>query len=739
MVTLLRTADDELRDVAHGNPLLVDAASRMPTGLRLLRWIGAGGMATVFLAELDPASRSSAISPLAPNRLAIKFNKLSTERELARHQLRAEDLVEKELAALGRVMERRPPTEFVVGLYGSGVADVEVVGVGIQRLPWLAIEFIDGGKEGVTLSDRVLRCAGGVDPARALRLVRGILQGVKALHEVGVVHRDLKPDNVFISGPIDDETPKIADCGIARVEGSTAGTLAAMTPSYGAPEQALAVIEPRRRNPMIGPWTDVHAVAALVWFIVAGEDWCRGNGDDHWHAGARRSIRTAQQLHPGFSGSERVLDALDAVLQRGAAHRPPAIAWAAPGTEDYAAYARLRFASSMFTGPERHTGTEELAAELLPLLEECSRLWAARAVKANIAVTAFRSTRFLQMDQGGGSLALARVSEVVAATEDRSDAGILSKRITSISPGGAVFQPDGRVLARFADRLVYFVGDRAHEVGVPSDLRRVVAATRWLGRGPGSGFALIGPSHVLLVRHGDFQMMPFPERASGGEVGAVQAVIADGRAFGVVTAETDDSDGGPELWRSSDGVAWSPPTVLPLGGEAHAIAYGPFGLLVVGSRGGKRARAMHLRLDGQVTLFQQGVNDKPPLLTAISGSMRESWAAGAGTILRFDGAGAGTEDVEESGAPVAMGLDPVGCPWLVTMRAVLRRHSSGTTHAWRVYHRRDEAKPPFVGIGFTPEAARVLDARGGGVVIEPHDVDDWRSTVNTSTFLGPRS
>ncbi|MEP7121791.1 MAG: protein kinase [Byssovorax sp.] len=738
MATFLKTADDELRDMAQGGPLLVDATSEKPTGVRLIRWLGAGGMATVFLAELDPASRSTAISPLAPNRLAIKFNKLSTERQLARFDLRALDLVVKELAALGRVMARKPPTEFVVGLYGSGVADVEVAGIGVQRLPWLALEFIDGGNEGVTLSERVQRCAGGVDPVRALRFVRGILEGVKALHEVGVIHRDLKPDNVFISGPIDDETPKIADCGIARVEGITAGTLPAMTPAYGAPEQALAVLNPTRSNPLIGPWTDIHAVAALVWFILAGEDWCRSDGDQVWDRGERRSLRTAQLVHPGFLGSERLLNGLDAVLRRGAAHRAPAAAWSAPDTGDYAKFARLRFGDSMFTGEERYAGIEAFAGEILPLLEECARRWAARAVKENIAATVFRPTRFFKLDQVSGGPALAKTTELVGRSVAGTDSSLIDDRIASIDPGGAVFQPDGRVLARFGDRLVYFVGDRAHKVGVPDDLRSTVGATRWMGRGPGGGFALLGPSHVLLVRGGEFRRMPSPTRASGGEVGAIQAVIADGRIFGVITAETDDSDGGLELWRSSDGEAWSTQTLVPLGGEAHAIAYGPFGLLVVGSRGGKRARALHLRLDAQVTLFQQGVTDKPPLLAAVSGSMRESWAAGAGTILRFDGAGACTEEAEEGGIAVAMALDPVGCPWLVTEHAVLRRHSSGTAHAWRVYYRRDATKPPLVGIGFTPDAARVLDARGGGAVIEPHDVDEWRSTASTSLLLGTR-
>src|SRR4029079_17769817 len=218
----------------------------------------------------------------------------------------------RETVALGRMMERKPPTEFVVGYYGCGHADVEVgsgsgsssrrssdqTDVEIRRLPWMALEFIDGGLEGVTLTQRVNRAAGeGIDPNRALRLLRGIIEGVTALHAEGILHRDLKPDNVLVTGPIDDETPKLADCGIARVDG-IAATAAAMTLTYGEPEQLLS--KPGESNPLVGPWTDIHALSAVIWFILGGEHWCRGESDTGWRRGFRRSLLTAPRVHPAF-------------------------------------------------------------------------------------------------------------------------------------------------------------------------------------------------------------------------------------------------------------------------------------------------------------------------------------------------------------------------------------------------------------------------------------------------------
>src|SRR5262249_16690602 len=154
-------------------------------------------------------------------------------------------------------------------------------------------------------------------------------------------------------------------------------------------------------------------------------------------------------------------------------------------------------------------------------------------------------------------------------------------------------------------------GDRPIKVAIPHEHRGVVAASRWLKRGPAGGFALVGSAHVLLIRGHRIVRMSLPARPSGGAVGEIQAAIGAGGLFGVVTAETDDSNGGSELWTSNDGVTWAPPSVLPLGGDVHAFAQGPYGLLVVGSRRGTRGRALFLPFDGHPHVYMAGVNDGP--------------------------------------------------------------------------------------------------------------------------------
>lgn len=330
--------------------------------------------------------------------------------------------------------------------------------------------------------------------------------------------------------------------------------------------------------------------------------------------------------------------------------------------------------------------------------------------------TAFRATQ--QLAPSASNEPRAKVKRIeVAARAERA------------TPGSVVFQADGRFLARFGEKLEYFIQDTPHRVKVPPQHAADVAATKWMVRGPGGGFALVGPAHVLVIRGGKFSMLALPTRGEG-EVGEICAVVDDGRTFGIVTLETDDSDG-PELWRSegviAEGGAWQEPLALPLGGEPRALSSGPYGYLVVGAKK-QRARAMLLGFDDQTVVFTKGVNERGPLLTCVCSAARPSWAAGEGFVLAVERSGVHEEVLDAPEEPVAMGLDLAGSPWLLTPRSVMRRHVDGTTARWVAYHRAADGDPPHVGFGFSTSGVRVVDATGGGVHITPRDLRNWQST-----------
>jgi hypothetical protein len=723
---MLRTVHDDLSDLATGHPDLLDDEAGTKTGVVLRKRLGIGGMSTVFLAERSGAT-SPTLSPYTPDRLAIKFMQVGTVLTLAKHGSTPIEFLKREVVALERLGALQPPTPFAVAFYGCGLSDVETRG-GVRRIPWLALEYVDGGADGSSLTERVERARPGVDPLRARRMVRGIVEGLLAIHRAQLVHRDLKPDNVLVAGPIDDEIPKLTDYGVARVEGLST-TVAGATLAYAGFEQLVSTVGVR--NPLVGRWSDVHALAAVIWFILGGEQWYV---DQSWFGGRRRSLRTAGNLHPGFVQDDVLVDALDACLARAAAPRLPAIASTMPGADNYLQFCRHRY-PAMFTGPERYADVDSFAADLLPVLDRVAEAWTARAARENRPATVYRPTMLVNAGGDAKPEPTYTIEELAAAAPHPIDP---SEPTLAIAKGAAAFQADGRVLAISGSRLYFFVDQRPFAVSSPDKARDAehrarLRETRWVCWLGDLGYAIVGPKHLLMLRGGAWRELALPVReggAAGGEVGEVIACLGGRGRLSIVTAETDDGDGGPELWRTIDGATWTGPTTIPFnGGEVHAAAEGPYGTIFVGARG-KKARATFLAPDGGNVVYTNGLASAGDLTVATGGNERELWAASSAGVLRFDRATAELETEDLGEAPVAMALDLVGIPWLVTERGVHRREAlAGATSKWRRIHVRPANKPPFAAIGFTPEGVRVLDAGGSALRIIPADIAQWRRSA----------
>ena len=149
--------------------------------------------------------------------------------------------VQKEAVALGRLNERVPPTPFVVRMLDAGTVAIDYRGQPLE-LPWLALEYVHGGAEGTTLTARVAHAVRttryAFSPERAGRAIESLALGVGAVHEMGVVHRDIKPDNILCCGSGESEIFKVSDFGLARPAG-VVGTFAGLiigTPGFAPPE-----------------------------------------------------------------------------------------------------------------------------------------------------------------------------------------------------------------------------------------------------------------------------------------------------------------------------------------------------------------------------------------------------------------------------------------------------------------------------------------------------------------------
>lgn len=122
---------------------------------------------------------------------------------------------------------------------------------------YLVMELVDGHPLSMRLTPTPS------DRAVLLRILEKVARAVQHAHEKGVIHRDLKPDNILVSG----EEPKVADFGLARLtESSPALTRSGAvlgTPMYMAPEQVDGGREVTVR-------TDVHALGVLLYEILTG-------------------------------------------------------------------------------------------------------------------------------------------------------------------------------------------------------------------------------------------------------------------------------------------------------------------------------------------------------------------------------------------------------------------------------------------------------------------------------------
>lgn len=131
---------------------------------------------------------------------------------------------------------------------------------------YIVMELVRG-----TSLRELLRREGRLSPERAVSLMRDVCAGVGVAHRQGLVHRDLKPDNVIVQGPEVDgerETAKVVDFGIAKLRGSTTefnltqtGAMVG-TPFYMSPEQW--------HGEELDARSDVYSLGAMLYEMLAG-------------------------------------------------------------------------------------------------------------------------------------------------------------------------------------------------------------------------------------------------------------------------------------------------------------------------------------------------------------------------------------------------------------------------------------------------------------------------------------
>jgi len=129
-----------------------------------------------------------------------------------------------------------------------------------DRRPWIAMELVDGD----TLMERLQR-SGTLPPGEVCAVLAEVADVLASVHARGVIHRDLKPDNLIMT-PFDRDYPlRVIDWGVARLGAVGRLTLDGLTPGtpiYMSPEQATG-------RP-VGPPSDIYSLGVIAYELLTG-------------------------------------------------------------------------------------------------------------------------------------------------------------------------------------------------------------------------------------------------------------------------------------------------------------------------------------------------------------------------------------------------------------------------------------------------------------------------------------
>ena len=219
-----KSAAPEIVARAEGHEL--GARIRIP-GIKVLRLIGEGGMSRVYL-----ASREGDDEPLV---VKILRSEVTGDKKALERFIEEYNLVE-------RIRSRH-----VARIHSHGVSG---------DLAYLVMEFFDGGDLNMRLAHKAL------DPEQSLKIFRELMFALGDIHEQGVLHRDLKPQNLMFRA---DGSLAILDFGIAKhidaIDRTGQGEILG-TPRYMSPEQVRGVALDLR--------TDIYSAGVLLYQMLSG-------------------------------------------------------------------------------------------------------------------------------------------------------------------------------------------------------------------------------------------------------------------------------------------------------------------------------------------------------------------------------------------------------------------------------------------------------------------------------------
>ncbi|MBW2524687.1 MAG: serine/threonine protein kinase [Deltaproteobacteria bacterium] len=249
---------------------------------RLVSELTSGGMASLFVARIDALQVDVAVKLIRAELMSVPESRLA-------------ERLAQEARAAARIGH-------------PAIVQVRDFGTAPNGDPYLVMELLDGEDLGDALDRR-----GRIAPAKAVRIMLPIAHALATAHEKGIVHRDIKPDNIFVANREGHVQPMLVDFGVAKLRKHPSERLTAIgealgTPEYMSPEQA--------RGEDVEAPTDIWSFAVVLYELVTGR---RPFDGKNYHALLRSII---EDQAPRITGMGVQDEALADIIERGLAKKP---------------------------------------------------------------------------------------------------------------------------------------------------------------------------------------------------------------------------------------------------------------------------------------------------------------------------------------------------------------------------------------------------------------------------------
>lgn len=210
--------------------------------------LGIGGFGITYLALDLILEQKVAIKEYMPTGIATRESDRYTVSAVSAKEIASFESGESKFLEEARILAKLKDTEHIVSVYNFFKENGSA---------YFAMEYVDG----LSLKDYLKQQGGHISIENALTILLPVMNALGEVHAQGLLHRDISPDNIYIT---DKGESMLLDFGAARFALSNDKSFSVILKQGFAPEEQY------RTHGNQGPWTDVYAISATIYYAISG-------------------------------------------------------------------------------------------------------------------------------------------------------------------------------------------------------------------------------------------------------------------------------------------------------------------------------------------------------------------------------------------------------------------------------------------------------------------------------------